>query len=234
MRIPQLSGTKGSLRAIQQLVNLAPCLIEGKIKEAFPELEPHKIIWQSPLAIDDYAEYRDDAFIQKIGLSPAAMRLNSFWPARGPQWDALATTNKEYVILVEAKANIPELVSPASGASVTSKAIIDKSLNDTKAYLGIKNKIDWSGTFYQYTNRLAHLYFLRVIHNIPAFMLNVYFIGDKSVKGPESKPQWQAALKVMYTYLGVNHHKLSKFMAEIYINMDDLNLISKFCARRKP
>lgn len=38
---------------------------------------------------------------------------------------------------------------------------IENSLNEVKKYLSISDSIDWTGTFYQYVNRIAHLYYLR-------------------------------------------------------------------------
>ncbi len=32
--------------------------------------------------------------------------------------------------------------------------------------------------FYQYINRLAHLYLLRVLNKIPAYLVFVYFVND--------------------------------------------------------
>ena len=154
-------------------------------------------------------------------LSPGRqeIKLNEFWPTRGPQWDALAITTDKRILLIEAKANIPEIVSPPTSAGQKSKELIDKSLKETKDYLRIKNDIDWSGTFYQYTNRLAHLYFLRVKRDIPTYLINIYFIGDKSVNGPNTQGEWKAALQVLYSYLGLSRHKLSKYMADIFIEV---------------
>ncbi|RMD91999.1 MAG: hypothetical protein D6813_06625 [Calditrichaeota bacterium] len=221
-KVKQPSDGKGSLRDIQLLVNKNQGLIDHHIKRVFPTLLNDDIEWQSPLDKDDYAEYRDNDFIKRVGLDPQEIKLGTFWPKGGPQWDALATTTSKRIILVEAKANIPEVVTPATGASPKSKDLIDKSLKETKDYLGLKNEVDWSGTFYQYTNRLAHLYFLRVKHKKPAYLINIYFIGDKDVNGPDTKSEWKCALQVMYTYLGLSRHKLSKYMADIFIDTDDL------------
>ena len=159
-RIKQNSDGHGSLKDIQVLVNKNQVLIDTLIKAAFSELANEEILWTSPLENDDYAEYRDDDFLVKVGLDPNEIQLDKFWPTKGPQWDALAQTTGGKIILIEAKANIPEIVSPATGAGEISKELIDKSLNETKDFLNINNEIDWSGKFYQYTNRLAHLYFL--------------------------------------------------------------------------
>lgn len=221
--VKQPSNGKGSLKNVPLLVNNKSSLINGLLVSAFSELATDKISWVSPLATDNFSEYRDDDFIVQVGLNKTKTNLKSFWPNQGPQWDALAKTDKGAVILVEAKANIPEVVSPASGAkSKKSKELIDKSLQATKDYLGVKNSIVWSGTFYQYTNRLAHLYYLRS-KGVKAYLVNIYFTGDKSVNGPTTKEEWEAALTVINNYLGLgNRHKLKKYCADIFIDVSQL------------
>lgn len=221
-RIIQKSDGRGSLKDIQILVNKKQHIIDNLIKLSFDDLANQQIIWTSPIEQDDYAEYRDNDFLLKVGLNPIEIRLDNFWPTKGPQWDALAKTTNGHVILVEAKANIPEVVSPATGAGETSKTIIDKALNETKAFLNLTNNIDWSGKFYQYTNRLAHLYFLREKCNKQTFLVNIYFIGDDTVSGPKTKQEWDGALQVLHTYLGLSRHKLSKYMVDIFIDINDL------------
>ncbi|WRQ32506.1 hypothetical protein U5907_07955 [Bacteroidales bacterium MB20-C3-3] len=221
-RIIQKSDGRGSLKDIQVLVNKNQDLIDNLIKSSFNELANQQIIWTSPIEQDDFAEYRDNDFLVKVGLDPTEIKLDDFWPAKGPQWDALAKTTGGHVILVEAKANIPEIVSPGTSASKNSRTIIDKSLKETKTFLNLTNDIDWSGKYYQYTNRLAHLFFLRVKCNKPTFLVNVYFIGDDTVSGPKTKQEWEAALKVLHTYLGLTRHRLSEYMTDIFIDVKDL------------
>lgn len=222
-RIKQNPNGHGSLKNIQVLVNKNQVLIDTLIKSAFSELAKEDILWTSPLENDEFAEYRDDDFLIKVGLNPNEIDLKEFWPNKGPQWDALAYTKEKKIILVEAKANIPEIVSPATGAGEISKPLINKSLSETKAFLNVNNEIDWSGKFYQYTNRLAHLYFLREKCKKETFLINVYFIGDETVSGPETKQEWDGAIKVLNSYLGLSRHKLSKYMADIFIDVNKLD-----------
>lgn len=221
-RIIQKSDGRGSLKDIQVLVNKNQDLIDSLLKSAFDDLTDQQIIWTSPIEQDDFAEYRDNDFLLKVGLDPTEIKLNDFWPPKGPQWDALAKTTGGYVILIEAKANIQEIVSPATGAGENSKAIIDKALSETKKFLNLTNDIDWSGKFYQYANRLAHLYFLRVKCNKPTFLVNIYFIGDDTVSGPKTKQEWETAIKDLHTCLGLSEHRLSNYMADLFIHIDEL------------
>lgn len=100
MRIEQKSNGKGSLKDIQLLVNNKENLINKEIKNAFKELTIDTVIWQSPLQSDNFAEYRDNDFIKKHGLNTRKIDIHSFWPRMGPQWDALATTKNDNIILV--------------------------------------------------------------------------------------------------------------------------------------
>jgi len=221
-RIIQKSDGKGSLKDIQVLINKNQDFLNKLIKSKLNDLKNADIIWTSPIENDDFAEYRDNDFLIKVGLDPLAIQLDKFWPARGPQWDALAKTNSGQVILVEAKANIPEIVSQKTSAKNKSKCLIDYSLNETKHFLNINNDTNWSGKFYQYTNRLAHLYFLREKCNKSAFLINIYFIGDKTVSGPKTEQEWKGALKVLNTYFGISRHKLKKYMLDLFIDIKDL------------
>ena len=222
-RYPQPSDGHGSLRDIQILVNGFPDFFTNKIREHIM-IESERIDWVSPLKDDDFSEYRDNGFIQKLGRQNLESPLSGFWPKRGPQWDALGRGNCDEVFLVEAKANIDEIVSPETKATEKSLALIKKSLDSLKKYLKVNNKVDWSGTFYQYTNRLAHLYFLRVLNKLSANLIFVYFIGDDSVLGPKSVEEWNAALIVMKKYLGLSTHKLGKYIAEVFIDVKQIGL----------
>lgn len=101
--------------------------------------------------------------------------------------------------------------------------LIAKSLNEAKDYLNKKHEVDWTGKFYQYTNRVAHLYFLREKREKEVFLVNIYFIGDTSVDGPTTKKEWKGAIEVMKRFLGLNSHKLQKYMADIFIDVRKMN-----------
>ena len=217
-RVPQPSHGRGSLKDIQVLVNKHPLLFSEAVRRSL-KINSREIEWVSPLKDDAYAEYSDKHFLKRLEIDSLRMPLSDFWPNRGPQWDALGRGDNGEIFLVEAKANIPEVVSPESGAKGKSLQLIRKSLTSTMSYLQVKSTSDWSGKFYQYTNRVAHLYFLRVVNKIPAYLVFVYFIGDKSVDGPETALEWKAALTVMKKYLGIGKHKLSRYIVDIFIEV---------------
>src|SRR5205807_2081864 len=81
-------GRKGSLKWMQVMVNQHPDLLSASIADT-TRIPADEIDWVSPLAVDDYAEYRDQDFLDRLDLHLEHFPLHNFWPARGPQWDAL-------------------------------------------------------------------------------------------------------------------------------------------------
>lgn len=220
-RFIQENNTHGSQKDLQILINEKKDLLDQELSSIMKK--NINVTWKSPLETDQFAEYRDDEFLRILNLdSRIVVPLEEFWPKRGPQWDALGADN-ETVFLVEAKAHVPEIVSPPTGAGPESKSRIMDTFAEVKEYLNANNSIDWAGTFYQYTNRIAHLYYLRVLNGIDAYLVNIYFLNDKSVDGPSTKDEWIGALAVIKQYLGIpKRNKLDKYMLEIFIDTKNL------------
>ena len=217
-RYPQKSNSHGSLKNLQVAINAKKNLDAEISKVIGKKME---IDWKSPLKTDDYAEYRDEDFLINLGiLNKMKYPLSDFWPDYGPQWDALGVSDDE-IILVEAKANIPEMVSPGTGAkNPQSIKKIRNSLDEVKKYLSVSNSIDWTGTFYQYVNRIAHLYYLREKNQIKAHLLFIYFINDITVHGPKTKDEWLGAIQTMECYLGLTKkYKLRKYIHDIFLDI---------------
>jgi hypothetical protein len=223
MRAVERKEARGSLRWIRKAVNDHAELLDREVLRACGLADSQEIQWVSPLAHDDFAEYGDQDFLDRLRISLPNRALRGFWPNRGPQWDALGRLSSGEVFLVEAKANVPEIVSPATAASASSRELIEESLAETKSFLGIDPSIPWSGKLYQYANRVAHLYLLRELNAIPAFLVFVYFVGDPDVQGPESVAEWKAALTVAKRVLGLGErHRLSKYIVEVFLNTEGL------------
>jgi len=219
-RFPQSKGERGSLKWVQLLVNECPALINSSLHNACVLSHNARISWLSPIRADKFAEYRDQAFLDLLGIRLTRRPLDTFWPNRGPQWDALARIDSGEVFLVESKAHISEVLSPGTKASSKSKMLIDKSLKEVQSYLGIHPTVDWSKVFYQYTNRLAHLYLLRELNDVPAFLVFLYFVGDREMHGPSTPDEWKSATQVVRGVLGLREgHKLSRFVLDVFIDV---------------
>jgi len=221
-RFPQKPGAKGSLKWIQRLVNEHPDLLNDQIIQQAGLPKRMTIEWRSPLANDDYAEYRDQAFLELLDISLSKHSLEDFWPIRGPQWDALGKSEEGTIFLVEAKSHITELISHLGAKSRESTKQILANLQGVKQYLNSRSETDWSSPFYQYTNRIAHLYLLRVLNEVPSYLVFVCFLKDEEMKGPRTADEWQGALKLLHAYLGIGKNRLSKFIGHVFIDINDL------------
>ena len=220
---------RGSQRWLQLAVNRCPNFIDEAIAKAI-DLEPEETIqWLSPLEPDAFTEYQDHAFLERLGISPQYRRLADFWPPLGPVWDGLARTSDGRYLLIEAKANIPEFDTSPTGASERSLHKIRKAFDETRAFLRVRSKTDWSKCFYQYANRLAHLYFLRELNKVDAALVFVYFVGDTTVSGknPVSYEGWQAAIDLATHHLGIRAHSgwIRDNVADVFIDVEDLSHI---------
>lgn len=179
------------------------------------------IEWLSPLANEKYAEYRDNAFLNKLGIKTTSPLID-FWPKQGPSWDALGKAD-DIPILVEAKSHIAEAISTPTRASIDSLMTIQTSLNTVKNHLKVNPEIPWHLSFYQYTNRIAHLYYLRVLNNINAHLLFVNFINDSEMNGPTCAETWEACYQILEAGLGLKpKHVLSKYIHHVIIDTKKL------------
>lgn len=216
-----MRATRGSKKWLQKLINEKPHLLNLKIKEKLSLPESENIRWLSPLKDDSYLEYGDQDFIEKLGITFEKVPLEDFWPRRGPQWDALGKSRQGNLFLVEAKSHIDELFS-TTGARESSAKKIQKSLEDTKIFLNAIAEVDWSQRFYQYTNRLAHLYLLRHLNELPVYLVFTYFINDQEMRGPATVDEWKGAIELLLSYLGLRRHKLQKFIGDVFIDVRDV------------
>jgi len=219
MQTKQHSGraSKGSQLHLQNLVNDYPEYLNCLILSNSPSLRTYAAThpkWVSPLASDDYTEYQDKQFLEAIGFPKLSHKLTDFWPQRGPVWDALATvegkSGSRGIILLEAKSHIGELANPSYACKATGKSLekIKSSLTIVKRELKVKQKADWLGEYYQYANRLAHLYFLTIVGQVPTWMVFLYFVGDVEQNGPSTVTEWTASLDKIQEALGLPRDNL--------------------------
>lgn len=211
---------KGSQRWLQVAVERLPSCLNVPIRTALRIHEGTPIEWLSPLRSEGFIEYRDASVFERCGVTLDRRPLQDFWPQRGPVWDGLARTAAGDVLLIEAKAHIPEIVSPRTRASEPARGRIVKSMREVQQAVSPKSVdwVDWTSTFYQYTNRIAHLHYLRHDNGVRAHLVNVYFINAADVAGPTSRTEWEGALKVVETYLGLGRTRLDKYMHKLFID----------------
>lgn len=215
MRIPQPLGTKGSLKWMQRAVQHRPDLLQ-------PVTLP-PLTWVSPTPHDAFAEYRDTGFLRCLNLETLAPHLAAFWPRRGPQWDGLARFPGG-VVLAEAKAHLAEFETSRSAAGPASAAQIATAFAQVQTDMNITPASPWDRTFYQYANRLAHLWWLRA-QGINARLLLIGFLGDAEVSGPVAAEAWDIAYANAESALGLprDGHALSRFIHHLSPAVSELS-----------
>src|SRR5438552_16444308 len=185
-RLPQDRADRGSQKWLQFLVNAKPELLNTVLVPRVGINDPTTIQWLSPREDDEYAEYVDDSFITRLGIALPHYPLRKFWPQNGPHWDGLGicpalSPLSAKIFVIEAKSHFGEICTPSCGAGRDSLIRIKRSLEECRLFLGAQRTVDWTFYFYQYTNRLAHLYLLRELNKLDAFLLFVYFLNDEEM-----------------------------------------------------
>lgn len=223
MRVLQKKAERGSQKWTQEIINTCPEFLNALIREKLPSLAKRDIVWLSPLEKDDFAEYRNSAFLQRIGLSGLTEELRQFWPKNGPQWDALGKTlDEEAFILIEAKANVPELITTCGAKAKKSFDTISDRLAETQRWLNCqKSLLDWKYGFYQYANRLTHLYFLRKKSQKEAYLVFLYFVADLT-HIPTSHDAWNSALELQKKLMGLSAGGQTGKVIDLFITTEEI------------
>lgn len=207
---PKGPAKAGSRLQTQRYVNEAPERINEAILASLVDGPPGggKIWWTSPLVSEDFAEYRDEQFLDALDLGHLTKELvGGFWPRQGPCWDGLAVVTSpddpEYhgVLLVDAKSHVDEVFGDGCDALSPSRETIRLALKRTADWLGVPGGPHWEERLYQSANRMAHLYFLRKVMRVPAWLVDVYFIDDPY--RPTSREAWDAFRPSLWGELGV-------------------------------
>lgn len=200
----KLSTTRGSQRLLLTAVNTRQQLLHMSLEQAGAIEADELIEWVSPLASESGAEYRDTAALKKLEiLDRLSTPIAEFWPARGPVWDGLAKTSKGSPLLLEAKAHIPEMASPGTKASGESRLKIEQSLEVARRHYAPRASASWSGTFYQYANRLAFQFYLKELNGVDARLVFLSFINATEMNGPKSVEEWHGATRLLHAVLGL-------------------------------
>lgn len=196
--------TLGSQELLRRAVGHRPELLLAALRRAGALGRREKVTWVSPLMSEAFREYKDGAALEKLGLGRLKESLCAFWPAQGPVWDALGLAGDGRPILLEAKAHIPEAVSPGSKASEKSLELIRSSLRATRAWIAprARGDADWSQSFYQYANRLAYQHFLS-LNSVPSSLVFLNFTNAVDMDGPASEWEWEGAIRLIHAVLGL-------------------------------
>jgi hypothetical protein len=220
-RIIQQMARKGSQYWLQSVVNQIAGFLNDELRRHLRLADSVGITWLSPLAEDGFAEYRDDEFLERLGVPPMKRSLESFWPRGGPVWDSLARTSRGDVVLLEAKSHIAEMMSTCR-ACPDSLRLIQDSLAETAAFYGSSSPDCWSDRYYQYANRLAYHYWLRHLNGIPSWLVFLYFVNDEQMGGPGSEHEWHAAIEAVHNHLDIAAVRLKPYVVDVFVDVSGL------------
>ena len=225
---PEGRAVKGSQKWLQAIVDVCPQTLNAAIMRGTNEISA-PIWWVSPLADDNFKEYRDRAFLDRLGIRLDDFPLKKFWPRRGPRWDALGKTDSGQIILLEAKAYVEEMDGSPSQAGEKSLPLIRESLERVKSYVGADSDADWTtSSFYQHANRLAHLYLLRTLNGIPAFLVDLHFLNADEMASdsqhvPKTAAGWEDAIARQDYAMGIpSQHPLSQYAIHAFADVNGI------------
>ncbi len=217
-RIIQDQAIKGSQKWMQVVVNEYPHLLNVNLQAKMQLNDHDDIKWLSPLSGDRHAEYRDNDLLKVLDIKLPNRSLDDFWPRGGPVWDGLAKSGSGDIILVEAKSHISEMRSSCQACDQSLEQI-QNSLKEAARFYGASSPSNWTKGYYQYANRLAYLYFLRNLNEIPAWLVFVYFVNDIDMNGPKSEDEWKLAIADIHNHLGVKSEDLRPYVIDVFVDV---------------
>jgi hypothetical protein len=171
------------------------------------------------------AELKGLEFLQGEEYRALQEKWAEFWPlGKGVHnWDAagwLHVKNKRELLLLEAKAHIGEIKSDCGAEKDSSIDKIENAFKEVKTALHVQADRDWMKKYYQFTNRIATLYFLNK-HNIAARLIFVYFNGDiigESRVSPKTEDGWKDALHEQSEWVGLPEgHALEDRIHKVFL-----------------
>jgi len=125
-------------------------------------------------------------------------------------------------LLIEAKANHPEFTGSPCGARTGSDARkkIESALGRVKRHLGVHRDFSWLGSYYQFANRLAALYFLQR-RRISARLVFLYVVGDcfpDDRRCPSTPSDWEELFRARASTLGLPvDHPFSNLVHTVFL-----------------
>jgi hypothetical protein len=210
--------TRGSQLQVRLYVNEHTDALTAAVIDQISDLADRagSVEWRAPLA-PRFEEPRDGAFLAAVGRQDLATSLHEFWPARGPVWDALAIVHLrdggQGILLCEGKSHPAEIYAGGTKASEGSRMRIGAALAATQDWLGVPHDPErWMdplrpaerghSSVYQSANRYAHLYWLRELAGVEAWLCHLLFVDDPSY-GATSRECWDKRLPEIEHDLGL-------------------------------
>ena len=182
-------------------------------------------------------EYFALGFLKHFGLDPYEenQKYYKYWPkpkvsgyqnveiSKGQQhWDAVGKTDDGRIVLLEAKAHINELQSTTKATAGLIK--IEEAFKLTREGIGVEECSSWTSEYYQFANHIFTCWYLNKVRNIPAVLVNVFFVGDIRPDNyfcPQTITEWERAINLEYKHLGISEEMpfIKETVRTCYINV---------------
>ena len=201
-----VSGSRSQLR---EYIERFPRFLNEEIERQLPartRLAGQHTQWLSPMEADRFKIAPRADFLRAAGLSDQPGLLERQWYRLGPCWDAAGLLPRgrdlrQGVLLIEAKGQLEEIDDQSSRLTARSSALIQETFHETRQWLNASETEDWTGPLYRTANRLAHLHLLRNHLDVPAWLVQVYFLNDPA--GPASRTDWLPVIAGVHARLGL-------------------------------
>jgi hypothetical protein len=180
-------------------------------------------------------EPRGVGFLKSERWATGTERALATWPDVWPQsgtpqsWDGIAILEHDGApvrwLLFEAKANHPEMVRAPTRASKASLSKIQTALNATKHHLGVHRHFDWTGSYYQFANRLTMIRFLNQ-HDVPATLVELFFVNDvfpDNTPCPACEADWRPLIDARRLTLGLRPLTLEDGVVHVFLELPVLS-----------
>ena len=186
MRVAQPQGHRGSLKWIQLAVNQHTAHLNRLVQEACGFPSDEVIEWVSPLEDDQWSEYRDAAFLDRLKLQLSARPLPEFWPSQrtsvGRSWPH--QPGQRSSCGGEGQHSRGRISSQSGVACISGQNQSQSGGSAAIPESRPKHRLD--GKAIPVCQPLAHLYLLRELNHIQARLLFIYFVGDEEMDGPQT------------------------------------------------
>lgn len=104
---------------------------------------------------------------------------------------------------------------------------MSSALDEAKKAFQATPEAPWNSPYYQYANRLAHLYYLWGLNRVDAYLVFVYFADARDVPKPCSHDEWSGAIRLMKKSLGLHDNEYGARTAEVIISVPEMVSSSK-------
>jgi hypothetical protein len=73
----------------------------------------------------------------------------------------------------------------------------------SRLYVDPRSGLNWSGLFYQYTNRLAYQFYFQSLNGLQSSLVFLYFTNAVDMDGPATEEEWHGASRLIHAVLGL-------------------------------